>query len=64
VFFIISGPEDEFGYQLVHYIYTFAEEPKSSWHIPEAGHGGGPEFRPEEYAQRLVDFYDSTLLEE
>ena len=62
IFFIINGPEDEFSSQLVEYIYTFAGEPKSYWRIPEAGHGGGPEKRPEEYAQRLVAFFNSTLL--
>ena len=64
IFFIINGPEDEFGYQLVYHIYTIAGEPKSYWHIPESYHGGGLTMRPEEYAQRLVDFYDSTLMGE
>jgi uncharacterized protein len=31
------------------------------WEIPEAKHTGGIFVRPEEYAQKIVDFFDNTL---
>lgn len=44
-------------------LYAAAGEPKTHWHIPNAGHCGGPLAQPQEYEQHLVDFFDSTLLE-
>jgi len=43
-------------------LYNLAGEPKTHWNIPEAGHCGGPSIRPAEYEQRLVDFFNSSLL--
>jgi len=31
------------------------------WVIPEALHCDGPDLRPQEYAGRLVEFFDSAL---
>jgi hypothetical protein len=43
-------------------LYNLAGEPKMHWNIPESGHCGGPLARPAEYEQRLVDFFDQSLL--
>jgi hypothetical protein len=34
------------------------------WEIPEAGHTGGLETRPDEYEQRVVAFFDQALLQD
>ncbi len=39
-------------------LYNLARQPKTHWNIPETGHCGGPSARPDEYEQRLVDFFD------
>jgi hypothetical protein len=49
---------------MAEHFYTLAGEPKAHWHIPEAGHSGGPSARPEEYARQLVDFYDRAFFGE
>ena len=43
-------------------LYNLAGEPKTHWNIPESGHCGGPFARPGEYEQRLVNFFDSSML--
>ena len=35
-----------------------AGENAELWVLPDAGHCGGPRARPEEYAQRMVEFFD------
>jgi pimeloyl-ACP methyl ester carboxylesterase len=42
--------------------YDLANEPKMLWEIPEAGHGGGPSTRPQEYEEGIVTFFDQALL--
>lgn len=42
--------------------YAAAGQPKSHWHIPEAGHCGGPGSHPAEYEQHLVEFFDGAWL--
>jgi hypothetical protein len=44
-----------------HY-YDSAGPPKSEWKIAEAGHTGGLSARPLEYEQRVIAFFDRTLL--
>lgn len=44
--------------------YAAAGQPKSRWHIPEAGHCGGPNTNPSEYERELTDFFDGALLKE
>ena len=41
--------------------YEHAGEPRTLWEIPEANHGGGFRARPEEYEQKLVEFFDRSL---
>ena len=40
----------------------FAGPNAAVWVIPEAHHCDGPAVRPEEYPQRLVEFFDAALL--
>jgi fermentation-respiration switch protein FrsA (DUF1100 family) len=42
--------------------YAAAGEPKTLWEIPEAGHTGGLEARPQEYERRVTAFLDNALL--
>jgi uncharacterized protein len=42
--------------------FEAAGEPKTLWEIPEAGHTGGLEARPDEYEERVVAFFDQALL--
>jgi fermentation-respiration switch protein FrsA (DUF1100 family) len=43
--------------------YADAGEPKAIWEVPEAGHVGGIDARPEEYERRVTAFFDDALLE-
>jgi uncharacterized protein len=61
---IAAGEADEIEPRIVQNYFNYAQEPKTIWVIPEAGHGGGPEARPEEYAEKLVSFFDDALLSE
>jgi fermentation-respiration switch protein FrsA (DUF1100 family) len=58
---ISSGESGE--RERVEALYQQAGEPKTHWNIPESGHCGGPFARPDEYEQRLVDFFNLSLLE-
>jgi hypothetical protein len=44
--------------------YRAASAPKGLWLIPEAGHVGGFEARPDEYERRVTGFFDRALLGE
>jgi fermentation-respiration switch protein FrsA (DUF1100 family) len=44
--------------------YEAAAEPKELWIFPGSGHGMGPVLFPEEYAKKLTEFFDRTLLAE
>jgi pimeloyl-ACP methyl ester carboxylesterase len=61
IMIISSGNETE--WHRLEYLFDFAEEPKEFWVIPEAGHLGGWQARPEEYKTKIVDFFSLTLLE-
>ena len=41
--------------------YDVAGKPRTLWEIPEAGHTGGLEARPQEYERRVVGFFDQAL---
>jgi fermentation-respiration switch protein FrsA (DUF1100 family) len=60
VFFISSG--QTYDYWQAQYYFDRAGEPKSLWNVPEASHCMSVYTRPEEYENRLVQFFDSTLL--
>ncbi|MBN1935469.1 MAG: alpha/beta fold hydrolase [Anaerolineae bacterium] len=61
--FIANGPEDDAGYWMTHHYFELAGEPKTFYHIPEAGHGDGPQMRPRAYAETLNAFFDAALLD-
>ena len=42
--------------------FAAASAPRELWEVPGAGHIGGTEARPLEYEQRIVAFFDRTLL--
>lgn len=42
--------------------YAAAGEPKAIWKVPGAGHTGGIDAAPVEYEQRVVGFFDESLL--
>jgi len=46
----------------MRYFYDAAREPKSLWVIPEATHIDGLSKRPEEYEEKVVEFFDAALL--
>jgi hypothetical protein len=60
--FLISAGRGGGGEELTPDFYEAAAEPKALWEIPEAGHVGGREARPEEYERRVVGFFDDALL--
>jgi fermentation-respiration switch protein FrsA (DUF1100 family) len=60
----IYTPNGQGGEMLNTTYYGAAGEPKTLWEIPEAGHTGGIEARPEEYEQRVVAFFDQALLQD
>ncbi len=62
---LIAGgkPHPAFGPEYLHveYFRRYAGEHTALWVIAEASHCDGPEQRPEEYAQRLVAFFDQAF---
>jgi pimeloyl-ACP methyl ester carboxylesterase len=61
VLLISTGRRQE--QRLVRRFFEAAEEPKRLWEIPEALHASGWLARPEAYAERIVAFFDETLLD-
>ena len=53
----VFGPE----YLHVEYFMRYAGEHTNLWVIPEATHCDGPSQRPEEYARRMLEFFDKTF---
>ena len=60
ILFIDTGESG--GRALVRYFYEIASEPKELWEIPETFHGGQFDARPQEYAERMIAFFDGALL--
>ncbi len=60
---LIATGQDANEIRIAENYYAHASEPKTLWQIPEAGHGGGLSARPEEYEQRVITFFDRSLLE-
>jgi hypothetical protein len=51
------GPEST----LTRHLYAYAGPHTQLWIIPEVTHCDGPARRPEEYAQKMVEFFDSAF---
>jgi len=45
-------------------LYELAGEPKTLWEIPETYHGGQFNARPAEYEAKMVEFFDTYLLQD
>lgn len=61
--FIIQGDEDTvINSDSAERLFAAAREPKQLWRIPHASHGDYVKIAGEEYAHRLVAFYEKWLL--
>jgi fermentation-respiration switch protein FrsA (DUF1100 family) len=60
IFFIATGKGG--GMKYARSLYELAGEPKSLWEIPDTYHGGQFNARPEEYAAKMLEFFDTYLL--
>ena len=58
---LIAAPNAPNGEKLNRGYANAAGESATLWEIPEAGHTGGQEARPEEYERRVVGFFDEAL---
>jgi uncharacterized protein len=58
---LIAAPNSGHGEELSRDYYAAAHEPKTLWEIPESGHVGGIDARPEEYERRVSSFFDQAL---
>lgn len=56
---LIGGSSEQ---NMLEHHYRAAQEPKALWIIPEASHINGLNVRPEEYEERVVDFFAESLL--
>lgn len=46
---------------LTQNVYDVASEPKTLWQIPGVGHTGGLATYPQEYEDRTLSFFDTSL---
>ena len=61
--FIMHGLKDLIvSPQSGNILYDAAQEPKELWLDSELGHGGFEHEYPEQFEQRLVEFFDGSLL--
>jgi alpha-beta hydrolase superfamily lysophospholipase len=60
ILLIAAGRGEE--YLMARRLFEVAGEPKQLYHVPEASHLECSRARPEEYAQKLVDFFKAALL--
>jgi pimeloyl-ACP methyl ester carboxylesterase len=58
IFLIASGAKDIYFNRL---FYQNAKEPKELWELPHGKHGAGFLENSQEYAKRVVEFFDETL---
>ncbi|WIG57707.1 MAG: hypothetical protein OJF49_000452 [Ktedonobacterales bacterium] len=61
--FIISDLRDELAVEPYdgEHLYASADEPKQLWQVPDAGHVHAFDLSPEEWIQRVGDFFDTYL---
>jgi uncharacterized protein len=62
VFFIYGAHGQPGERNLNPTYYAAAGAPKTLWEVPGSGHVGGINAEPKEYEQRVVGFFDRTLL--
>jgi pimeloyl-ACP methyl ester carboxylesterase len=61
VFFIATGTGG--GRVFTRHLFSIAGEPKTLWEIPETYHGGQFNARPAEYEAKMIEFFDTWLLQ-
>jgi len=60
--FMIHGLQDAYiDYRQANRLYGLASEPKELWLVPGAGHNESVLVRPEEYANRVIEFFTREL---
>ena len=56
--FMVHGLEDTYiDYRQANFLYALAAEPKELWLVPQARHNESATIRPEEYAERVTEFF-------
>jgi pimeloyl-ACP methyl ester carboxylesterase len=58
----ISGAGQDLEREAVRRYFAVTSEPKEIWEIPEGSHAYTWAARPQEYIQRIVDFFEQSLL--
>jgi len=58
---LIAAPESGHGERLNRDYHAAAGASSTLWEIPESGHVGGLEARPEEWERRVAGFFDEAL---
>lgn len=58
----ISGAGQDLEREAVRRYFAVTSEPKKIWEIPEGSHAYTWVARPQEYIQRIVDFFEQSLL--
>lgn len=59
--FLIYGEEGQPGEELNLEYFDAAGDPKEIWEVPDAGHTGGLDAQPTEYARRVTEFFERHL---
>ncbi|HLO14217.1 MAG TPA: alpha/beta fold hydrolase [Anaerolineales bacterium] len=59
---LVAGIQNNGERRVLEQYYTKANQTVTLWEIPEAGHVGGWWARPQEYAQRIIKFFEQALL--
>ena len=58
---LIAAPNSGHGEELNRGYARAAADAATLWELPESGHTGGLQARPQEYEQRVVGFFDEAL---
>ncbi len=60
--FLIYAENGGGGEELTPQYYAAAGQPKQQWMVPDASHTTGIHTQPEEYARRVIEFFNRALL--
>ena len=60
--FLVYAEHGGGGEELTPQYYAAAGQPKQQWLVPGAAHTGGLAAHPEEYEQRVIEYFDRELL--
>ena len=59
VLFISNG--QTYDYWQAEYYFNLADHRKEHWNLPESIHCTGMAARPEEYEQRIIEFFETSM---